>query len=102
MSNFKSKRPRGRHQNPYHAPTHIHIPKFGEPDPAPRAPGKKEKPIVLRTRKVVAYGGGPYDGKWFTHGRYLTREIAEKVLRDFKRKWPYMATAYEFKIEEEK
>lgn len=62
-----------------------------------RPPAKKAKPILVQWKTVKGWFGWHRD--WSTMGRYKTREIAEKVIKDDKRKHP---DYYEYRIIENK
>lgn len=62
-----------------------------------RQKSNKDKPFVLESRWVGRIAGlcGP-DQKWTKHGEYRTREIAQKVIDDHKRK--HNGGFYEFRF----
>lgn len=66
-----------------------------EPRPA-RGKSSKAKPVVLESRFVGIFRCALGSDKWLKHGEYRTREIAQKVIDDHKRK--YNGGFYEFRF----
>ena len=56
----------------------------------------KAKPVVLESRFVGVFGRVVANDKWTKHGEYRTREIAQKVIDDHKRK--FSGGFYEFRF----
>ena len=83
MSDAWAKAERSKAKDARQIPVQEKVPK--------RKPGKKDKPFAVYFKYTQKRSEGAsflWFSDWHLFGRYKTKEIAEKVIKDDKRKWP--------------